>query len=401
MKPFSPRPLACLLLGAALSACGVSAPAVPVAPAPVEPEPVEAAPPPPEAEPLPEPEPPPPLPEAPRGSIESRSLYPQIRAASWTLANGLRVVVKQTEGGPFILTGRAPQGTGGLDTPEAARLGAAVAGATWDGLAVTLSASGLRFAGEAEGLDDAIDVLVGVLARGPKAWAPPDGPPVALSPTDAPMPLPDLSPAEGAALAQAVLARPEAFTVVLVGPADPEAVEGVVGRALAGLPPRRGAALGSGQTAARLGAPRALEGDGGSSFVEVRAPASWTDLPAILVTQAVLRERAESASVRLDPEGGLVEARASTEAAVDALFGPASEADVRDARAALRRAPARAWADALTALFAEPGDWRPARRPEAAADAVARAEAVSVEAVNALLRRLAESPSRATFLARP
>lgn len=255
--------------------------------------------PPPESEPPPEPEPPPPPPEAPKGSVEARSLHPQVDLADWTLANGLRVVFKR------------------LDT---------------DGFAVRSESVGPGVAG-----------------------------------------LPTLE----AAVAHARdLARLGAATVVLVGPAEAEVVEGWAGTRLATV---RGSRAG---TDANPG--RATE-------------IAWDDLPAALVLREVLdRRQPRSATLTLLPSprsARLVLAVSSVEAVAAALRSP-SDAEVRQARAAVEDPGPALWAEVLLFLYAEPGDFRPARRPEAAADALARLRAVPPSAVNDLLDRLRSSTSR-------
>ena len=287
----------------ALSACATTAPPPRPAPAPeAEPPPAPVPPPPaPEPAPPPPPEPPPPPPEAPEGTIEARSLYPQLDLADWTLANGLRVVFKRLDGDGFAVRSAAP--TEPRDTEA-------------DGLPT---------------LEDAISYARDVVRVG-------------------------------------------VSTVVLVGPADVEAVEGWVATRLArvsGVPSDAGAPLGSGTLL------------------------TWDDFPAALVLRAVLDRRdAGQAALTISPSSRTLQlflAVSSVDGVREALRPP-SDAEVRAARSAIG-IDASLWAETLALLFAEPGDYRPARRPEAASAALARIGAVPPSAVDALLERL-RTPTR-------
>ncbi|MEM7786572.1 MAG: hypothetical protein AAF594_02480 [Bacteroidota bacterium] len=290
-------------LSVVVAACGTSRPpapppeaevAPPVMPVP-EPEPLPEPPPPP-----PEPEPPPPPPEAPKGSIEARSLYPQVGLADWTLANGLRVVFKQLDAPSFVVR------------------------------ALDLESDSIVVQGEeAETLGDA---LAGVRPR--------------LDPR-----------------------RSASALVVVVGPADPEAAEGWVAARLASLM--------RGEVSYRLPIPPSPQR---------RAEVDWDDLRASLVVRSLLESRGASLALG----GQSVRVEAASVAEMDRVLRPATDAEARAARDTLE-VDAALWAETLAFLYAEPGAFRPARRPEAAARLLDRLGAVPPAAVNALLDRLRDA----------
>lgn len=335
---------------------------------------------------------PPPVPEAPRGSIQSRAVYPDPGYVEWVLANGVTVVHKQVPGAEGTwLYGFAPESglTGSEAPPEAA------VPPLSDRLGVHIGVLGGEHvvAARAPTLADALSAVTGLFGGGPAAptgqrpWGLAADPPASTG--DAPAPSYSIEGGLRAALGP--------FTFVFVSADASERVEALVGGALGTLSPRAVAAVGRPARADAASPPAARFQTGGAR----------REAPALDVLAAAVRQRLGGAGVsvlaHVHPRTEVVRLEVTRpgpdgEARVDGTGGwlaPFSEVEVRGARlravAAVRAGDPAVWAGLLADLYREAGSFRPARNPAELSQYADRLAAVSTASVNALAARLRSS----------
>lgn len=414
-----------LLAALSLSACSASRPAngpvertplLQVQTPPTAPRPVPAA----EIVPIPEPASMP-EPEAPRGSIEGRAVYPDPGYVDWVLANGMTVVYKQVQGtdrtvafafapgsdrsvaqGAHRVSGWPMVHIGGLDDE---RLLAAVA----PSLDESLRAMASVFSGEWTGVPSPPVPWGLVLGEGPDmtvtvgAQSPTEGSPADL----------DATAEAGSTGPLALRSRfrdPAAFTVVLVGNDDPVVAEALFGTRLGRLPTRVGTEVeDQGQFDVGSAQP-AFSGPGAG--VDLHTPGAERDVPVLEVLASVVRDRLQTAghvptlhahvhprtgTVRLsvyltdlDPEAATVAVERGLSAFTDAEVERARS----DAASAFLTPGPRQWVSLLVDLYHGEGAHRPARNPAELSRYSARIAAVSASSVRALADRLRQSLPR-------
>ena len=137
------------------------------------------------------------------------------------------------------------------------------------------------------------------------------------------------------------------------------------------------------------GVRRSDPGRGASQAAVAQVEAGWADYPALWVVGALVQARlraGDEVALTVDPASGT----ASLSGPVpDYALAPALDDEVRRARDAAREPAARL--TALDALFQLPGSFRPARPVSDARALADRVAAVSPQAVNQLLARLARA----------
>lgn len=403
-----------LLVLLALAACASPEPLTLPEPPPVADVPAPE----PALRPLPPPEPPAPPPppaEAPRGSIEGRSVYPDPGIVEWRLANGMTVIYKHLmadEAPPGVATveGYAPGGFEDLrtDAEETSRLARAVASARWGTVRGRLAARERRISGTTIGLRRLLDDVAAVFSQPPSVADPTSG---WRDATDGPWGDPDapLSDAEVTRATRDVFDQPEDVTLVVVGGATDEAAEALVGTILGPVRARRGRfAAVERDGDERLGGASERVASGGAAPVvqQLRVRADVRDAAPLAVLAAALAERTGTASVRhrLDPQAEIAELTFESDTGIDltVLDRPLTEPEVaRARRQALATggdlARAEVWLGAIERHYREEGDYRPARHPREIGDLPQQIRTVSVEWANRLLARFRETPSRATL----
>ena len=345
-----------LLLSLVLAGCGASAP-VRVASVPVEPvADVELAPVAVAAPEIVEIEPSEPPPSA-RDRIVRRSVYEGERVAEWELQNGLTVVYTwDDDAADYHARLEAPGGWASLDPAASSRLRTA-APVRWGALGGAVGPDRRRATGRADRLADVLGAVVEAFeASGGVADA---------------------------------FDRPEAFTLFVAGPVAWEWAEATVAGPVATVRGRGRFTSAPAEAARQPGEPAAL-----------RARADWDDWPAALVAGEVVAERV-GARVQTTFDGRF--ATLTTDAEPAGALGAASRAEVEAARdrAALRAATPLGRLDAVAALWAVPGRFRPAHPPEEAASLPARIARVSPARVDAALRRWAGAAPTAGFFDPP
>lgn len=403
-------PASRLVLAAGLTLAGCSGSPPPVIPAP----PPLVLPPPetPEPEPPPDPAPPPPvpLPRVGPGVVASESRFFEAGVTDWTLANGVRVVHRQTEGalelrltipgGWAALPDSVRRAVVGLPAPPLARMaGDAYLGPAareaWVGRIHELT---LREAFAELGRVVDGRVAPGVSYRSSALFL---GDPEREAP-----------PVAGAAVAQAVVgsafSRLDGAVLVVVGDADAEAV-GAYAAATLGTRPAR-APWPSWRPAWPPSPVAVAVPDPGPLVLAALVPAEAADTPAVRREAAAALSLPLGVQVDLDRLPGtpwLLLRAAWAEwdipdrdlAAPDSFLVPWISGHLAAADAADGRGPAaqqarqtaarELWRELLAELYLTPGRRVPARRPPPA-DRL-RAPAPS-RAVAGLLRRVAAAP---------
>lgn len=386
------RSLPLLLFATVFVGCAGTAP--PMTPLPVPT--VERAAPPPEAEPVAvevetvqAPVVPPPTPER---RIARRSVYEGAQATEWVLENDLTVIYVQRPGEGYHARLVAPTGWMGLPAAERPAF-AHIGEARWGPLTGRLGPGDRVATGPAESLGELVDAVRAVFTAAPDEVARFDG--TASSSPRWGVILPADREDHGARQLAQAFGQPEAFTVVLVGPIGAEWVEPVVAERLF---MRRGGGPSFG-TADPSGSGNGIARDAASGVVgEWDLAGGWDDLPTLLLLDAMLADRVgagQHADVTFDAARGMIRLRvASTRGGAPDLRAPFSAAEVDAAR---RRASAAAASDAGLArafadLWALPGRYRPARRPDDAVSLPAAIARTPSGQVDDLLRRLLASP---------
>lgn len=420
-----------LLAALTLSACSASRPAVgpaegtpllQVQAPPTAPRPVPAA----EIVPIPEPGP---VPEAPRGSIEGRAVYPDPGYVDWALANGMTVVYKQVPGldrsvahafapgsdrsvtqGAHRVSGWPMVHIGSHDDE---RLLAAVAPSLGESLRAMVSVLG----GEWTGVPSPPVPWGLVLSEGPHMAIPG----VPQSPTEGPSADHDASAevvSAGPLALRSQFRDPATFTVVLVGADDPVVAEALVGTTLGRLPARVGTEVGDLQGRPDVGSVQPAV-DGPGAGIDLDTPGAERDVPVLEVLAAVVRDRLQAAghvptlhahvhprtgTVRfsvylpdLDPEAATVAVERGLSAFTDAEVQRARS----DAASAFVTPGPHQWLRLLADLYRVDGAHRPARNPAELSRYSARIAAVSASSVRALADRLRQSLPRSSLPAGP
>ncbi|WP_412067739.1 hypothetical protein [Rubrivirga sp. IMCC43871] len=376
-----------LLLALAAAGCATSTPPLVATPAPEARVDLPAPPPvrvveTPVVEELLPPEPP----QAPRLRIDRRAVYPDAQATEWTLANGLVVVYVQGEAEGYTVRVDGPGGLANLPPALAADL-AESGSARWGPLSAHVGLDRRVASGWADGIADALGAVRALFERSP------DGTPHARA-EDLAHPSLGPPPSRGPRSASIgdAFDRPEAFRVFLHGSAGADWVEAAVANELGAIRGRPPLAL---LEEARFDRRDTLAARG-PAVTEAAVDAEWDDLAPARIVALALADRAD---VTLSLASGRLTVRAVGGHAPADLFAPLADTALRAARDAAEaeaRQPAAVLA-AFADLYAQPGQFRPARRPQDAArlaDQIARTPPARVAA---LLRRLAATPDLAVL----